>query len=309
MIHAPFSRRAFVRAAALATAGPLAVLRGAQPAADEGLRVVCAGANEVFVLDLAAAERGTVRKVWAWTAADAAGLPEERHRLFRNLDECKPVDGGRQLLVCASNGGCGLIDRATKRLAWSASVTNAHSVELLPAGRIAAASSLGGDHLVLFDPAGRVPGEPVWRTPLRSAHGLVWDDRRRVLWALGYDELRRYELKDWSTATPSLTRMATHHLPDPDGHDLRPVPGSDDLLVTTDKTVQLFDRGTARFRPHPAAGRLEHVKAVDVHPTTGRVVYSTWGQKVLLLGPEAEVPLRGSTVYKVRWFPPDPVRG
>ncbi len=167
-------------------------------------------------------EQGTIRKLWSWTASTEHGLKEEQLKHFRNLDECKPLDGGKLLLVCASNSGCALLERATGKVRWSAAVTNAHSVERLPGGRIIAASSLSGDRLVLFDPASATPAKPLWTTPLKSAHGLVWDEPRGVLWALGFDELRRYTLVDWKTATPALELQKTIPLPDEDGHDLRP---------------------------------------------------------------------------------------
>lgn len=273
----------------------------------ESPQLICAGGNEVFVLDAAAAEQGTIKKIWSWIASTEHGVPEAQLKLFRNLDECKPLDGGKRILVCASNSGCGLIDRASGKLLWSAAVRNAHSVERLPGERIAVCSSLGGDQLLLFDLQGESSAKSLWSTPLKSAHGLVWDAPREVLWALGFDELRRYTLKDWKTAAPALELQKTYPLPDNDGHDLRPVPAvkekpSNDLLVTTEKHVWLFDRETEKFRKHPAIGDVENVKAVDVHPTTGRVAYSTWAQKFTLVDPQVEVGVKGNTIYKLRWM-------
>lgn len=268
----------------------------------EGSRVICAGGAEVFILDLESAEKGKIKKDWSWMGTVENGVPQEQLKWFRNLDECRAVDGGKRILICASNSGCGLIDRATGKLIWSASVTNAHCVEQLPSDRIVAASSLSGDHLLLFDINREPSDKPLWKTPLKSAHGLIWDDKRQVLWALGYDELRQYALKDWKTTNPSLELQNTYSLPDADGHDLRSVPGSSDLLVTTEKSVLLFDWDQATFRPHPVVGKLENVKAIDIHPTSGRIVYSKWGPKITLVGPDAEIEVKGNTVYKVRWF-------
>lgn len=277
--------------------------------------VLCAGGSEVFILDATAAENGTIKKLWSWTASVENGVPPgtekvnaEHLKRFKNLDECKPLDGGRLILICASNTGCGLIERASGKLLWSAAVTNAHSVERLPNDRIAAASSLSGDKLLLFDIKSDSPATPVWSAPLKSAHGLVWDEQRQVLWALGFDELRRYGLKDWQTAKPALELQKTIALPDNDGHDLRPVPStkdkpSNDLLVTTEHHVWLFDRETEKFRKHPVVGELAKIKAIDIHPTTGRIVYSLWGQKFSLAEPAAEIATKGNTIYKVRWLP------
>ncbi|MGC4002575.1 MAG: DUF6528 family protein [Pirellulales bacterium] len=271
----------------------------AEPAVPQ---LLCAGGAEVFLLDATAAEAGTINKLWSWTASVEHGVPEDQLKRFKNLDECKPLDGGKLILICTSNSGCGLIDRAKGKLIWSAAATNAHSVERLPGERIVVASSLSGDKLLLFDMRGDASATAVWSAPLKSAHGLVWDEQRKSLWTLGFNELRRYTLKDWETKTPSLDLQNTWPLPDDDGHDLRPMPEGADLLVTTEKHVWLFDRVAEKFRKHPHLGDTAGVKAIDVHPTTGRIAYSLWGQTFSLHAPAADVAVKGNTIYKVRWF-------
>ena len=87
-------------------------------------------------------------------------------------------------------------------------VPSAHSLETLPRARIVVASSVNakGNRLVLFDVARS--NQPIWDTPLPSAHGVVWDEGRQILWALGLKELRCYELKDWESEKPSLAMNA-----------------------------------------------------------------------------------------------------
>lgn len=268
----------------------------------EGL-VVCAGGKELFIMEAGGLTGAPFRKIWSWSAEGSKQIQPDQVRKFANLDECKPVDGGKGILFCASNSGCGLIEYPSGKLVWSALVANAHSVEMLPGGRVAAASSLGGNQLLLFDIKGNSPGEPVWKTPLHSAHGIVWDSRRESLWALGFDELRQYKLSDWPTSKPKLNLEKVHRLPSDGGHDLRPVPGTSDLLVTNHAGVFLFDRDSGRFRPHPVAGPLSKVKSMDVDEASGRVVYSTWGKKIELLSPSKTIPTSENTVYKARWFP------
>jgi hypothetical protein len=268
----------------------------------EGL-VVCAGGKELFIMEAGGPPGVPFRKIWSWSAESSKQIKADEVRKFANLDECKPVDGGKAILFCASNSGCGLIEYPSGKVVWSAFVTNAHSVELLPGGRIAAASSLGGNQLLLFDTRGESPGEPVWKAPLHSAHGVVWDAGRETLWALGFDELRQYKLKDWSSSNPSLDLQKTHPLPSEGGHDLRPVPETADLLVTNHAGVFLFDRDAGKFRPHPVAGPFSKVKSIDVDEASGRVVYSTWGRKIELLSPPKTLSTSENIVYKARWFP------
>lgn len=263
--------------------------------------LILAGGDEVFIVDATEAESGVVKKRWRWSGQEAAEIPEEERREFHHLDECKPLDGGAKLLVCASNGGCALIERASGRVLWRARSRNAHSLDLLPHDRIVVASSLSGDHLEVFDLKGSA--SPVFKTPLHSAHGVVWDEARRCLWALGFDELRRYTLANWETDTPSLTLKSSHALPDPDGHDLRPLPASDDLLLTTGSGVFLFDREHATFRPHPLVAKEAKVKSADVHPVSGRLVLSRWESTLKLLEPEGTISFADARPYKARWLP------
>ena len=101
------------------------------------------------------------------------------------------------------------------------------------------------------------PNQPIWGTPLPSAHGVVWDEGRQRLWALGFNELRCYELKDWESEKPLLAMKASYPLPDEGGHDLQPIPRSNDLVVTTGHHVYLFERDKQGFRPHPDLGDKE----------------------------------------------------
>ena len=151
---------------------------------------------------------------------------------------------------------------------------------------------------------------PLSDVALPSAHGVVWDEQRHRLWALGLDELRSYELKDWETDQPSLNWLASHPLPDGDGHDLQAVPGGNDLVVTTGRGVHLFDRERGEFRPHPDLGTRAGVKCVSIHPATGRLVFVQsegehwWSDKLRFLAPAGELQLKSERLYKARWFAP-----
>lgn len=277
---------------------PLLFLSQASLRGDE---IMLAGGDEVFIVDAAEAEAGRVARLWRWNGQQAEDIPLEARRDFHHLDECKAVEQGTKLLVCASNGGCALIERATKRVLWRARSCNAHSLDLLPAGRVVVASSLSGDHLEVFDSKGSPA--PVFKTPLRSAHGVCWDEARQCLWALGFDELRCYTLAAWDTATPSLQLRSTHPLPDADGHDLRPVPVSADLLLTTGQGVHLFDRDRSTFRPHPLLHGIAKVKSVDIHPESRRIVLSTWGADLQLFVARGTINFQDARPYKARWLP------
>lgn len=269
--------------------------------------LIC-GFEEVFAASPEALASGKLEKLWSWRAWDRKELPKAVARRFGTTDDCKPIHGGRQILITSSGGGCALVDYPSGDVRWFAVVQNAHSIEWLPGDRVVVASSTGegGNRLVLFDLSRSE--KPIWHTPLESAHGVVWDEARWSLWALGHDELRRYSLVDWGSKTPSLKLERSHRLPDENGHDLQPVPGADDLVATTSNTVSLFDRGSGEFRPHPTLKDRDHVKSVAIHPATGKIYFTQgktpdwWSTSIQSPTAPTTIPVEGERLYKVRWL-------
>jgi hypothetical protein len=164
-----------------------------------------------------------------WDAGRSEGMPAGMVPTFRTTDDCKPIDGGTRLLVTSSSGGLAIVERATGKTEFYATVPNAHSAEVLPGGRVVAAASTSptGNRLIVFDR--QKSDVEVFTTPLVSAHGTQWVEGERTLWALGLLELQAYELVDWEGSTPSLKLRDTFKLPSRGGHDLSPVPGHLDV--------------------------------------------------------------------------------
>lgn len=263
------------------------------------LLLVCGG-DEVFQIDPAA---NPPAKLWAWRAKDRPEIPAGLKNAFNTTDECKPIDGGKRLLVTSSGGGCALLELPSGKALWWARVPNAHSIEALPGGRIAVASSVNanGNKVLLFDE--KIPERSIAELPLPSAHGLVWDEARKCLWALGFGELLACEV-----AGGKLTVKARHKLPDEDGHDLRAVPGSPDLMLSTHAGVWRFHRDDALFRPDPDLKDRVEVKSADFHPVSGRLVVvqasgkNWWTEQLEFLHPAAKLNFKGETLYKARWL-------
>ncbi len=293
-------------------AGPLAArsLDGAtQPAGQNGpaTELVFCGWDEVFILALGEGASPAHTKVWSWRAADSPEIPADVRPLFRTTDDCKPVEGGRRVLISSSAGAIALVDRETRRALFHTRVTNSHSIELLPGGRIAAAASVStapsGNRIVIFDPAS---GQELASDTLRSAHGLVWDQGRGVLWALGDDVLRAYDVGA-PGGTTRLNRTFEFALPDEDGHDLTAVPASPRLFLSTGRHCWYFDRDKRQITPHDTLADMPRVKSYGVHPRTGRVAYlqaeggNWWTENLHFERPDGALHLPGEHLYKVRW--------
>lgn len=246
-------------------------------------------------------------ETWRWTARDARDLPAEyRDRLLAHIDDCKPVENGRAILVTASTGGAVLIDRASGRVTFRARVPMAHSADLLPGGRIAIALSIApdGDRLQLYD---RRYSEQVIQTlPLPSGHGAVWDAKRQRLFALSHDLVQAFRLTGRGRAA-RLTETARWALPGRhDGHDLSPA--GDGYYVTTDDGAWRFDPDAGRFTayaPLNPALRVKSVSAIGDRIAWVQAEQRWWAGGFTVMaadgGDRRRIALDGIHLYKVRW--------
>ena len=282
-----------------------------QPAPESRELVVC-GWDEVFILDMNAGTEQSPTKIWSWRASDRNDLPMEYKTLFNSTDECRAVDGASKILITSSGGAAALVDRAKDRVLFYGRAANAHSADLLPGGRIAVAASHDrggkGDRLILFDQT--QSERELWTDDLPWGHGVVWDDRRHVLWALADEDIRSYELRDWSSAKPWLHRVATIPLPEDGGHNLSAVPGTSMLAISTADHCWLFDRDTKAFQPHPQLADHAHVKGISYHPADGQIAFvqaegeNWWAERIHFLNPARTLHVPGEHFYKARWVQP-----
>jgi hypothetical protein len=292
----------------------LALLAGGfaqAPRATDADQLVVCGWDEVFIVSLPPGREP--QRLWTWRAKDRADVPADLHRLFATTDECKPFDGGRRILITSSGGAAALVDRDADRVLFYGRAPNAHSADLLPGGRIAVAASHHrtekGDRLVLFDRT--QPDRELWSDELPWGHGVIWDERRRVVWALADEDIRVFELRDWASAAPKLARTALIPLPEGGGHDFTPVGDTPLVAVSTAKHAWLFDRDTRRFTPHPELSDKATVKSISHHPKTGRIAYvqaegeNWWAERIHFLKPAGTLRVPGEHFYKARWNVPE----
>lgn len=283
-------------------------------AATPGRELFTCGRERVYLFDLNVRDAaGAPKKLWTWQAAGRRDLPHDTIPLFRSTDECKPIDGGRRVLITSSTGGVALVDREKDAVLFYGRAANAHSADMLPGGRIAVAASRDpreqkGDALILFDV--KSPGRELWRTELPAGHGVVWDAQREILWALSGADLRSYRLADWDTATPKLTRLGLFALPEEGGHELFPVPGTAFLAITTASRCWIFDRDRQTITPHPQLGDKSSIKCLSTHPVTGEIAFvqadrpNWWSERIQFLNPTDSLSVGREQFYKVRWNVP-----
>lgn len=261
---------------------------------------------------------------WYWSAAEAPEIAPERRGWFNAVSECKPAYGDRCVLIAASGGGVALVRVADKATLFYGHIGgNPHSAAVLPDGNVVAISSTGARIKLFAVPeAASGPNAPSATGPtpvaaeyeLKGGHGVVWDAKRRVLWALGGAEIVEFEyvgtkekpaLKEiWRAKLPGLARG---------GHDLYAAPGFD-ALVSTGAGVAVFDPSTRKFYDvYEERGKDGHgVKSVSLTPdgTLPLILLPVeeWWTPSPTWGDEAGTPvgtLDGARFYKARWFVAD----
>ena len=266
--------------------------------------IVC-GDDKILIIDEQASNGADVKVVWSWQASEAASqLPEIYQRYLISMDECKPVDGGKNILATSSSGAVVLIERTTKKCLFYAHVPNAHSADALPGGRIAVALSTNpkGNSLEIYDR--NRPEQVLWKDSLYSGHGAVWNDKRQRLYTLGYNDLREYSPVNWNTPSPELRLEKTWTIPGRSGHDLSPI-SDDELLISEHSGVHLFDIPRETFTPFESLKNADNVKSVNYIKSSRELVYtraeeSWWTFNIYLENPDKTIHIPDIKMYKVR---------
>ena len=271
---------------------------------NENHLAVCGG-KEVRIIDMQSSHSDNVAQVWSWSVEDKTqGLPAEYAEYLTPLDECKFVDGNRKLLLTSSSSAVVLLDIKSKVCEFYARTPMAHSADLLPNNRIAVALStnIKGNSLEIYDIS--QPEKVIWRDSLYSGHGVVWHAERESLYALGYDVLREYKLKDWQSDTPSLELAASWPLPIKSGHDLVKVDAKQ-MLVSGHEGVRWFNVKSGEFSPFEPLKDTRNVKSVNYNPTLRRLIYtkgevSWWTHNIYQQNPDKTITIDSLNIYKVR---------
>ncbi len=265
---------------------------------------VCGG-NEVKIIDIEKSDGTNLHEVWSWRIDEPTdGLPANYAEYLNPLDECKFVDNNRKLLLTSSHSGVVLLDIKSRRNLFYARVPMAHSADLLPRNRVAVALSTHdkGNSLEIYDIA--QPEKVLYRDSLYSGHGTVWHAERESLYALGYDVLREYKLRNWESDQPSLEMVASWPIPVKSGHDLVKV-DDERMLLSGNDGVYWFDVESGQYSPFEPLKDTHEVKSVNYNAKSGRLIYtkaeiSWWTHHIYQENPDKVLTIDSMDIYKVR---------
>ena len=271
------------------------------------MNLITCGDDQVIVIDYESSDTNNLNILWRWDASEATDLPEIVQDYMSAIDDCKPVDDNKKILITSSGGGVVLVDRNTKQTLFYTHAPNAHSAEWLPNNRIAVALSTasGGNSIELYDVD--KPGVVLFKDSLYSGHGVVWIPETEQLFALGYSELREYSLKNWDTKKPELHLENSWEIPGTSGHDLLSVSASR-LILTSNDGVWNFNIPKEEFTPFTPLESVQNVKSVNFDEITQRLIYtkgeiSWWTHHIYCKNPDKIIAVPDIHVYKVRIIP------
>ena len=256
-------------------------------------------------------------KAIAWEERAKRNSPrEDRLPFFINPSDAKRIHQGTQILAIMCGGAAVLIDVATRRIVWLGEAgNNPHSITLLPHGCIATVSSTGSQ-LRLFQTNTAKPGEAVAEYSLFDGHGVHWDEKRQCIWALGGQELWRYQLH-LAAGKAELQLARSYPLPDininrtvPDfihGHDLARTESPDAFYLTDVARIWRFQPDEGTLQPAPELPLLNDIKSISRHPDTGEIIIqqpteSWWSDTLRNVDGTWTRTLPGARFYKARWW-------
>jgi len=94
------------------------------------------------------------------------------------------------------------------------------------------------------------------------------------LFALVFNELRRYSLKNWDSEKPELKLLKIWTLPDNGGHDLNSISDTE-LILTTTNSVWIFNTPEEQFSPFDLLSQIRNVKSVNYKESNNELVYNS----------------------------------
>lgn len=264
--------------------------------------MVC-GDHFVYIVDYQNSKDSIPKIKWTWDAHKATDLPDEfRLKKFNSMDDCKSIKNGKEILVSSSGGAVAIVDVKTGKVLFYAAVPNAHSVEVLPGNLLVAAASTSsaGNKVMVFDL--QDSGKLLFTDSLYSAHGVVWVENRKSLFALGYDVLREYKLKKGGV----LTLERHWKIPGISGHDLQLSADGKSLFVTEHEGAWRFDLQSHLFEKINGFPDTHNIKSLGID-ASGQYIFtvpeeSWWTYHVTFHQPKRQFAFPDMKVYKARWF-------
>lgn len=268
-------------------------------------QILAGGSNRILLYEQDNSSSAFV-KIWEWSPDQSNLLPKKyQDSYFNHIAECKPLFESNSIMVTASTGGVAIINRASSEVSFYTRVRNAHSIEKIPGNKIAVAASTHADgNAVYIYNDNELEAKYIHKEPLPGAHGLVWDNNSKLLFALGTDNLVAYELDDNGSTSFKLKEKYRRQLPTKGGHDLIQNPNDNkELIITVSGGLWNYNKEKKTFEVHSL--KKGGVKSISLSKNN-RLMYvkaeeSWWSHHIRFLNPEGSIGVPEINLYKARW--------
>lgn len=295
---------------------------------DYDIAVSDQASKKILVMDPAASDWNSPDAVkWSWAPTSSNGFAE--FTSYWGLPtEGRVRDseffGGKVMMVTDSKGLAAVIPYPAGNFKfWAANVGgNPHAAEMLPNGNIAVAASTGG-WVRVYTSSQSCHSAVYAEYKLTSAHGVLWDPEKELLWTLGNSAIVGLKVGG-TAAAPTLQEHVRLNVTSLNGHDIQPVYGNNDRLwvssggkvyqyVKSSNSLDLTYTGASSISRvgvkavgNQLSGQVvETVADVAKTPKGGCTLYSWCTDSVDMFLPDATKTRTGAAFYKARILNPN----
>lgn len=221
---------------------------------------------------------------------------------FNHINDAKRIRYmNTEFILIAGNGpGLALMNLHTEQFVFSyspevpagnrcrAKSLSIHAAEMLPDGNFAVADPTGADrggNLVRLIYGSNDDPRILQSLPFSGVHGVVWDYKRKRLWAFGGSKLKKYRYDSAGLDSALIQDGLQFKTPDwiSIGHDMMPY-GKDGLIFACAQGVGVFHIEEERFEllygindmatNHILDAKIQRGKGVDYNQYTGQVIHN-----------------------------------
>ena len=204
----------------------------------------------IAVYDLAPVKNGGEPSLkWEFTPTKAKGFNVDK-TYGNRVDEARlrysKQHSSYVVGFTSSSGYVGLASYPDGKCLWETKLSSysPHTIEYLPNGFVAVACSGGSDTSKGFVRVYNISTSDYFEVKIKSAHGLLWDDVRGLLWTLGATEISAYELGN-DPNVPTLSAVEYYGTSSvTGGHDMSVDASSPNTLWISGSTVWQFNMTT-----------------------------------------------------------------
>lgn len=204
----------------------------------------------IAVYDLAPVKNGGEPSLkWEFTPTKAKGFNVDK-TYGNRVDEVRlrysEQHSSYVVGFTSSSGYVGLASYPDGKCLWETKLNSysPHTIEYLPNGLVAVACSGGSDTSKGFVRLYNINTSDYFEVKIKSAHGLLWDDVRGLLWTLGDTTISAYNIGN-DPNVPTLSAVEYYGTSSvKGGHDMSVVAGEPNTLWISGSAVWQFNMTT-----------------------------------------------------------------